>query len=552
MYRMNKLLVIGILITGAFSLHLLSFIALFNNRNLLPDSSLYCNLPSSQESLATQSLNNDLSVELDSNDFLTQKLDPSKQDAELNKLLDEPEDKSPSGKFQSEFHKGKGKNHELIKQLYSTRDLVPSPPQNDNNGFENFFRNKGFSFKKAPNSGSKQPQAKNPKSYPLIFDKLIPGGRVRQSYIKRKREYKDIIVKEVLPTIHNIDKPFEEIILQSKKTLSKHNERNQIIEDFRIWEQGRDPSSYIKSDIEYEHKNPDHPNPLKFSSEQRKDFLDKTLTLPKETQLNQFIKKYFYYHPDKGDLAITIRDLYFNNLQRLAYAFSYDPNFFLIDYLQENLNKEDFLKNVLYQVSRLHGTKSMTEILFTVENIYEIQDRAIRLLFNFIRTQHSIPEERKNRLHYETLARFAKKYQPILSNKQIYNEQQSSEKYTKKRLEIINYLLKNTPNKYRARDALFEKGRIQWEYAMENKKLEYFKKALKTWKSINKTPSKGEFLHRDTWLALKPFYNKSKEINTKSNAFLMQNGLRINRILKGRLHTSILEKRKREEHLLWP
>jgi hypothetical protein len=58
------------------------------------------------------------------------------------------------------------------------------------------------------------------------------------------------------------------------------------------------------------------------------------------------------------------RDLYYKNLQRLAYTFSPDSTYFSIDYLQENLNKEDYLREFNESsFAELKGTKTATEIL---------------------------------------------------------------------------------------------------------------------------------------------------------------------------------------------
>ena len=64
---------------------------------------------------------------------------------------------------------------------------------------------------------------------------------------------------------------------------------------------------------------------------------------------------------------MAIRELYYQNLQRLAYVFSPDPTYFMLDYFQENLNKEDFLKNSLYLVSKNLGSKAATEMLLLLK-----------------------------------------------------------------------------------------------------------------------------------------------------------------------------------------
>ncbi|HNK57589.1 MAG TPA: hypothetical protein PLL86_15320, partial [Leptospiraceae bacterium] len=53
------------------------------------------------------------------------------------------------------------------------------------------------------------------------FNNVIKDGTVADSYIHRERFYEDIIVKEVYPTVHSIEKPFREDIKNAPEDLSK-------------------------------------------------------------------------------------------------------------------------------------------------------------------------------------------------------------------------------------------------------------------------------------------------------------------------------------------
>src|SRR5690606_11159255 len=115
----------------------------------------------------------------------------------------------------------------------------------------------------------------------------------------------------------------------------------------------------------------------------------------KTQQLSNFINRYFQYDPNEGDLPIATRELYFKNLERLLYSFSSDQTYLYLDFYLENLNKADFLYQALNQAARLDGTKTATELLFTIERIYEIQQRAWKAYFEFDGLYADIPVEKR-------------------------------------------------------------------------------------------------------------------------------------------------------------
>lgn len=375
-------------------------------------------------------------------------------------------------------------------------------------------------------------------------EKIITNSNVSQDYIQRHRHYEDMIVKEVFPTVHDAEKDFEEEIHESVEKLTKHNERNRIIKEFR---HGKETNSNMQLEIgKMGESEKEEKEPLVMTPKERKEYFDTTLLLPKEEQLEQFQNRFLGYHPNKGDLPIMFRELYYKNLQRIAYVFSGDPTYFTIDYFEENLNKEDYLKNSMSLASQLQGTKTATEILFTLENIYEIQERALLQYFQNKNRYDSYPPSKKQNIRVETIRRVVEKYEPILKEKNIHSYQDVKTLYTKKRKQIIDYLLKTTPNGYRQADALLEKGRIFWEEGLQKNDQAKMNEAIQIWKSIQGVNQEnGDFLYKDTYTQMLPFLATwdPKESDTTKNQFT--------NILNQRIAKYLEKKRKREERLMW-
>lgn len=381
--------------------------------------------------------------------------------------------------------------------------------------------------------------------YPRVFEEMLPNNQVKDSYVKRNRHYEDIIVKDVFPTLETIDKDFKDIIEQAPKDLKKYNKRNQIIEDYRKWEDGELPENVNRVQVIKEGEK--EKKALNFPSEKRQQYFDNTLTESKEDQLFSFIKNYMDFDPDKGDLPIATRELYYENLQRIAYMFSRDPSYFTLDYYEENLNKEDFLKNALYLISKHYGTKTASELLFTVENIYEIQQRAWRLYFNFKAQYPNIEERKKKHLRIETLRRVNEKYKPLLKNKDIKTYHDILKKYYTKRLQIVDFSLSQTPDSYRVNDIKFDKGRILWEYGNEINDPAIISQAIRTWSSIP-VYSTGDFLNKKTHEKIKSHLRGMQ--NPESAEYIRSRSL-IHNALRERLNDILKQKRDREEKLLW-
>lgn len=377
------------------------------------------------------------------------------------------------------------------------------------------------------------------------FDNIIRDGSVSDSYIFRDRYYEDIIVKEVFPTVHTIDKNFKDEIKNSVEELEKHEERNEIIKKFRH-EIEEDPERMTVSTKDAPPSK--DKKPLAISQEERDKYFDETLTLPKEEQMSDFIDKFGSYDPDKGDLPMMYRELYYKNLQRLAYSFSADQSYFSIDYFQENLNKEDYLKNSMALASEMKGTKTASEILFTIENIYEIQSNALSHYFTSRDNYQNLTPDQKKQLRVETLKRVVERYAPILKEKNIKDHNDVLKLYYKKRIEIMDYLLSTTPDNYRRADALFEKGRILWDKYQRLGDEKDMNAAVATWESIGNATTGSDFINEKAYKNMQPLIRDLKSFNPNTS---MNAKSQITMNLYARFSDILNDKKLREDKLLW-
>ncbi|MCW7482729.1 hypothetical protein [Leptospira kanakyensis] len=385
------------------------------------------------------------------------------------------------------------------------------------------------------------------KQFKNDYDQINENSGVADSYIKRNRDYEDIIVKDVLPTVKGIRDPFKVDIETAEDNLFVHKERNRIIEEFRKGEESSPPITMrVSKEGEAEPK-----SPLSMSKEDRTRYLDKTLKQKKEKQLDEFISRYMGYDPDKGDLSQFVRDLYYENLQRLAYPFSGDPSYFAIDYFQENLNKEDFLRQMMAALSQNLGTNTGTEILFTIENIYEIQGRALEQYFQAKEYLKLATPEQKQTLRYETLRRVETKYKTLLQDKKLFTNKDVEEAYSKKRIDILETLISKTPKGYRLKDGYFEKGRVLWESGVLRKDSKLQSEAIKTWNRIPGLPSNGDFLNERAYENIELLLRDLGNV-TDADRISAHTKDQIEYILRTRLSESMMKKKEREDKLLWP
>ncbi|MCW7458436.1 hypothetical protein ND856_16095 [Leptospira bandrabouensis] len=385
------------------------------------------------------------------------------------------------------------------------------------------------------------------KQFKNDYDLINENSGVADSYIKRNRDYEDIIVKDVLPTVKGIRDPFRVDIENAEDNLFVHKERNRIIEDFR---KGDEYSPLITMRISKEGEAVPK-SPLTMTKDDRTRYLDKTLKQKKEKQLDEFISRFMGYDPDKGDLSYFVRDLYYENLQRLAYPFSGDPSYFAIDYFQENLNKEDFLRQMMAALSENLGTNTGTEILFTIENIYEIQSRALEQYFQAKEYLTLATPEQKQTLRYETLRRMSEKYKKLLLEKKLFHPKDVEEAYSKKRVDILDTLIAKTPNGYRKRDGYFEKGRVLWEAGNSRKDSKLQSEALKIWNRISNLPTNGDFLNEKAFESIQLLLRDLGNVSD-ADRLPLQTKDQIELILRTRLSESMNRKKEREDKLLWP
>jgi hypothetical protein len=379
-------------------------------------------------------------------------------------------------------------------------------------------------------------------------EKSSINNAVPEEYRNRKRDYRNIIAKDIFPTLKNIEKPFREEIKEAPLELEKMEERNEVIETYRLWREGKAIPDKKRTKVTVNRPQDGVSGKLNFNEAARRKYFDETLSDPKEQQLDRFLRDYGKYDPNEGDLPRAIRDLYYENLQRVASTFNHsDPTYLAIDYYHEALNKEEFLRKALDAVSKKKGTKYATEILFAIENIYEIQGRALNMLFDMKKYIDSLPPKARENIRVQTLDKVAKRYLPLAEKKGIRNGPAALQYYYLKRTEILDYLLENTPGGYRVKDATFAKGRIFWESFDSERgnpaSWANAKRAVDIWRGIDNLSDSGDFLSQETHAAMKDSLAKFKTVNSlegqriaqalvQNNAKLMQKKIeRENRIL---------------------
>lgn len=369
---------------------------------------------------------------------------------------------------------------------------------------------------------------------------------VPEEYRNRKRDYRNIIAKDIFPTLKTIDKPFREEIKDAPQELEKMLERNEVIENYRLWREGKAIPDKKRTKVVVKRKAEGGLGRLNFDDSARRKYFDNTISDPKEAQLDRFLSDYGNYDPNDGDLPRAIRDLYYENLQRVASTFNPDKTYLAIDYFHEALNKEEFLRKALDVASKKKGTKYATEILFAIENIYEIQGRALDLLFEMKNHIAGLPPAARKNIRVETLEKLVKRYMPLAEKKGIRNGADAMQHYYLKRTEILDYLLENTPGGYRAKDATFAKGRVFWESANPVNPMSWgnARRAVDIWRTVDQLTDSGDFVAQDLYNAMRDPLGKFREFNSTE-------GRQINSAMHLNMMQLMQKKTERENRLLW-
>ena len=441
-----------------------------------------------------------------------------------------------------------GTSSQTTEQEIGNSNDSPEASQADSGGLDGIDKDKWGELleRLEKNTGFQQ-------GFHQTYENFLPNTEVGNAYKFRDRKHEDIVIKEVFPTIHDIEKPFHEILKQANKKMKDYTERNDIIEAFR------DPLTAKKSSLEIRFKAEEEVEGtpvLNFPPAERQAYFDKTLAEDKTKQLGDFIQKYFKYDPNKGDLPIATRELYYQNLERLLYSFSTDNTYFYLDYYLENLNKEDFLFNALDQVSKLDGSKTATELLFILQELYDIQQRAWRVYFDFGKTYEKISKEKGNRLRVETLRRVDERYKPVLESKNLTNYAELQKKYLQRRLEITDHIINNTPNRYRIHDAQFAQASVLWEMGVLENNSVKINQAIQTWNSLLNQASqntlsdieKEEFTNLPFLFEIEKHLTNYQRSPDRFKPALAQN---ISALLTRKDAKRIAEKHAREMRLLW-
>jgi len=161
-------------------------------------------------------------------------------------------------------------------------------------------------------------------------------------------------------------------------------------------------------------------------------------------------------------------------------------------------------------------------------------------------------------LRTETLHRVDERYQKVLEQKQIKNYKQIRELYSKKRLEIMDYILEKSPDQYRVKDARFERAAIEWELGVENHEAEHVQNAIAEWLNLlqeeaqnpNAGKTDADFLNRPALIRLAPVLQQYQSASNDLEKRSLE--LRIDQVLNFRFQERLQAKRQREEKLLWP
>ncbi len=369
---------------------------------------------------------------------------------------------------------------------------------------------------------------------------------VPEEYRKRKRDYRNIIAKDIFPTLKTIEKPFREEIKEAPQELEKMLDRNEVIENYRLWREGKAIPDKKRTKVALKTPRAGTAGALAFDESARRKYFDETLSEPKDQQLDRFLKEYGNFDPNEGDLPRAIRELYYENLQRVASSFHTDMTYLAIDYFHEALNKEEFLRKALDAVSKKKGTKYATEILFAIENIYEIQGRALKLLYEVKRHIASLPPKSKDNIRVQTLEKVVQRYIPLAEKKGIRNERDALQHYYLKRTEVLDYLLENTPGGYRTKDATFAKAKVFWESSdpMNPGSWQNAKRAVDLWRSIDQLSDGGDFVASEAHSAMRDALQKFK-------TFLSPETTQIRIALEKETYKIMQKKTERENRLLW-
>ncbi len=379
-------------------------------------------------------------------------------------------------------------------------------------------------------------------------DNALVNPAVPEEYRKRKRDYRNIIAKDIFPTLNTIDRPFRDEIKEAPQELEKMQERNEIIENYRLWREGKAIPDKKRTKVTLLSPRAGTQGALVFDEKARRRYFDETLAEPKEQQLDRFLRDYGNYDPNEGDLPRAIRDLYYENLQRVASSFSPDMTYLAIDYYHEALNKEEFLRKALDVVSKKKGTRYATEILFAIENIYEIQGRALKLLFEVKKHIEGLSPKDKENIRVKTLEKVVARYIPLAAKKGIRNERDALQHYYLKRTEVLDYLLENTPGGYRSKDATFAKGKVFWESAHSDPTnpaaTQQVKRAVEIWRTVDYLADSGDFVSEEA-------YNGMREALAKFRGPGSPEYTQIRMALDRELNKIMQRKTERENRILW-
>ena len=177
-----------------------------------------------------------------------------------------------------------------------------------------------------------------------------------------------------------------------------------------------------------------------------------------------------------GQLATLLR-LYCdqNALQPYTDSASRDPRLWAqLGLAADHVSFIDFIRR--YAVDN-PSTRATTELLFLLDRVAEANRDALRVMLDSDPTAVLGWTRQTNRDAYRLINEIRWHYRSELSKRNLRSELEIDRYYAKTRLAILQGIVRTTPNGYRANDARFIAGALQWRLG-ENQN------ALRTWREM--------------------------------------------------------------------
>jgi hypothetical protein len=173
-----------------------------------------------------------------------------------------------------------------------------------------------------------------------------------------------------------------------------------------------------------------------------------------------YVKLATAYHPDRGSLSSALRAyIQQNALQPYTDTSFPDPRRWAM--LELAADHQDFIDFVMSYVREHPSTRTATELLFLLDQLAQGSRDAFVLLLETNPRQLAWTHEENSRayLFFETVHDY---YKDVARERGLTSINAVNRKYDEVRLQLLSTLVGQTPNGYRASDALFLAGEIHW------------------------------------------------------------------------------------------